>query len=196
VVVVVAVSLHSAAGMSEAMMREAREKTDFWQHLDYSAIRAQRGGATAAAAAAGDGDDDDDDGDDGAGRARARVSTACSSGSAGGFACSNVDLQSFLTLEDIGCGYESLTFTHSLTHTYTHTYIHTYSHTYIHSHIYSLTNTLTRSLTHTYTHSHTNTLTHTFTHSIIQSLPSTDSLNNLIHMRNRLRTHPLIVVCL
>ena len=118
--VVVAVSLHSAAGMSEAMMREAREKTDFWQHLDYSAIRAQRGGATTAA---GDGDDDDDD-DDGAGRARARVSTACSSGSAGGFACSNVDLQSFLTLEDIGCGYESLTLTHSLTHIYTHSRIH------------------------------------------------------------------------
>jgi hypothetical protein len=114
-VVVVAVSLHSAAGMSEAMMREAREKTDFWQHLDYSAIRAQRGGATTAAA----GNDDD-----GAGRARARVSTACSSGSAGGFACSNVDLQSFLTLEDIGCGYESLTLTHSLTHIYTHSRIH------------------------------------------------------------------------
>jgi hypothetical protein len=119
------------------MMREAREKTDFWQHLDYSAIRAQRGGATAAAAAAGDGDDDDDDGDDGAGRARARVSTACSSGSAGGFACSNVDLQSFLTLEDIGCGYESLTLTHI----------------YIPSHIYSLTNTLTHTLTHSLNHS-------------------------------------------
>jgi hypothetical protein len=127
-VVVVAVSLHSAAGMSEAMMREAREKTDFWQHLDYSAIRAQRGGATAAAA----GNDDD-----GAGRARARVSTACSSGSAGGFACSNVDLQSFLTLEDIGCGYESLTLTHI----------------YIPSHIYSLTNTLTHTLTHSLNHS-------------------------------------------
>ena len=138
VLVVVAVSLHSAAGMSEAMMREAREKTDFWQHLDYSAIRAQRGGATAAAAAAnagGGGDDDDDD----AGRARARVSTACSGGSAGGFACSNVDLQSFLTLEDIGCGYESFTLTHSLTHSYAHSHIHT------------LTQLITQSLNHSVT---------------------------------------------
>mmetsp|Transcript_7054 Transcript_7054/g.11820 ORF Transcript_7054/g.11820 Transcript_7054/m.11820 type:complete len:120 (+) Transcript_7054:99-458(+) len=70
-------ALDSVAGMSEAMMREAKEKTDFWDHLDYASIRAHRSSVTSA---------------------------TCSSGSAGGYACSNVDLQSFISLENIGCG--------------------------------------------------------------------------------------------
>jgi hypothetical protein len=47
-----------------------------------------------------------------------------------------------------------------------------------------------------HSHSLTHSLTYILTHEYTQSLPSTDSLYNLIHMRNRLRTHPLIVVCL
>ena len=70
--------LESVAGMSEAMMREAAQKIDFWDHLDYSSIRSQRNSVTSA---------------------------TCSEGSAGGYACSNVDLKSFMALEDIGCGY-------------------------------------------------------------------------------------------
>jgi hypothetical protein len=70
-------ALDSAAGMSEAMMREAQEKIEFWDHLDYAAVRAHRSAVTTA---------------------------TCSSGDAGGYACSNVDLKSFIALENIGCG--------------------------------------------------------------------------------------------
>ena len=70
--------LNSVAGMSEAMMKESAEKIDFWDHLNYSSIVSQRSSVAASA--------------------------TCTGGSAGGYSCSNVDLKSFLALENIGCG--------------------------------------------------------------------------------------------
>jgi hypothetical protein len=70
-------ALDSIAGMTEAMMKESKEKIEFWNHLDNADIRSHRISAASA---------------------------TCSSGSAGGDSCSNVDMKSFLALEDIGCG--------------------------------------------------------------------------------------------
>ena len=64
-------------GMSEAMMKEATEKIEFWDHLDYASIRSQRSAVSSA---------------------------TCTNGTAGGYACSNVDMKSFIALENIGCG--------------------------------------------------------------------------------------------
>jgi hypothetical protein len=70
--------LDSVAGMSEAMMKESVEKTNFWDNLDYASIVAKRTSVSSA--------------------------TTCSGGSAGGYGCSNVDMKAYLALEDIGCG--------------------------------------------------------------------------------------------
>ena len=66
--------LDSVAGMSDIMMKEAAAKTEFWNNLDYASIRSQRSSVTTA---------------------------TCTDGSAGGYACSNVDMKSFMALENI-----------------------------------------------------------------------------------------------